>query len=263
MKNESPDLLEFLKDILSALMFLSKIPIPWDKISETPPDFNRSFWAFPLVGFILGIISGLLFLILFYIGLPIIISVTIGVFFSIILTGALHEDGLADTIQGFSGGKDREHILELMRSSNIGTYGALSLIILVFLKIGTLSSLGMQNYWYVFSGFIVSGAIGRSMIVFLRSISEPISNSDVNELSKKMEGSILWSSLGLAFLITVIFSPFWVAIIGFTLCIIQTYGVMAYADKKIGGVTGDILGANEQISEINFLIIFSAIYGSL
>ena len=67
MKNESPDLLEFLKDILSALMFLSKIPIPWDKISETPPDFNRSFWAFPLVGFILGIISGLLFLILFYI----------------------------------------------------------------------------------------------------------------------------------------------------------------------------------------------------
>jgi adenosylcobinamide-GDP ribazoletransferase len=78
-----------------------------------------------------------------------------------------------------------------------------------------------------------------------------------------MEGSILWSSLGLAFLITIIFSPFWVAIIGFTFCIIQTYGVMAYADKKIGGVTGDILGANEQISEINFLIIFSAIYGSL
>ena len=79
MKKESPDILDLLKDILSALMVLSVIPIPWDKISEAPPEFERSFWAFSIVGFILGFISGIIFLISYYINLPIIISVTLAV----------------------------------------------------------------------------------------------------------------------------------------------------------------------------------------
>jgi len=64
-------------------------------------------------------------------------------------------------------------------------------------------------------------------------------------------------------LIAIIFSPFWVAISGYTLCVIQTYCFMAYCNKKIGGVSGNILGANEQISEIMFLLVFSAVYGAL
>ena len=52
MKNEKLDIFDLLKDILSAVMVLSKIPVPWEKISDDPPEFNRSFWAFPIVGFI-------------------------------------------------------------------------------------------------------------------------------------------------------------------------------------------------------------------
>ena len=115
----------------------------------------------------------------------------------------------------------------------------------------------------VFAALIVSGTIGRSMIVFLRSISNSILKVDEDDGANETEGNILWSSLGLSFLIAIIFSPFWVAITGYTLCVIQTYCFMAYCNKKIGGVSGNILGANEQISEIMFLLVFSAVYGAL
>ena len=263
MKNESPDILDLLKDILSALMVLSVIPIPWDKISETPPEFERSFWAFPIVGFILGFISGIIFLISFYLNLPMIISVSLAVMVGIIITGGLHEEGFAGTVQAFKTGKDRKKILELLKNSNTNMYGTLSLIILVTLKISALVSLGMVSHWYVFSAIIVSSTMGRSMLVFLRSISNQISkNSEDSEVSKN-DASVLWSSLGISFLITIIFSPFWVAIVGYTVCIIQSYLIMAYTNRKIGGITGGVLGANEQISEILFLLVFCSLYASV
>ena len=101
------------------------------------------------------------------------------------------------------------------------------------------------------------------MIVFLRSISNSILRADEDDGANETEGNILWSSLGLSFLIAIIFSPFWVAISGYTLCVIQTYCFILYCNKKIGGVSGNILGANEQISEIMFLLVFSAVYGAL
>ena len=263
MKNKNPDLLDLLKDILSALMVLSVIPIPWNKISETPPEFERSFWAFPIVGLILGLLSSFIFITLYYLGVPIIVSVTLAVISSIIFTGGLHEEGFADSVQAFKEGKDKKKILELMKNSNINAYGTLALILLIVIKISTLTSLGLENQWYVFSAIVVSSTIGRSMLVFLRSISKQISKNTSNYEKFQTDGSVLWSALGISFLITIIFAPFWVAIVGYTFCIIQSYILMAYTNKKIGGVTGGILGANEQITEILFLIIFSALYGSI
>ena len=263
MKNESPDKLDLFKDILSALMVLSVIPIAWDKISETPPEFERSFWAFPIVGFILGFISGVIFLISYYLNLPIIISVPLAVMAGIIITGGLHEDGFSLTVQAFKTGKDRKQILELLKNPNTSIYGTLFLIILVILKISALVSLGMASHWYVFSAFIVSFTIGRSMLVFLRSISSQISKNPKDSEESHNDSSVLWSSLGISFLITIIFSPFWVAILGYTVCIVQSYLIMAYTNRKIGGVTGGILGANEQISEILFLLVFCSLYASV
>ena len=263
MKNESPDKLDLFKDILSALMVLSVIPIAWDKISETPPEFERSFWAFPIVGFILGFISGVIFLISYYLNLPIIISVPLAVMAGIIITGGLHEDGFSVTVQAFKTGKDRKQILELLKNPNTSMYGTLLLIILVILKISALVSLGMASHWYVFSAFIVSFTIGRSMLVFLRSISSQISKNPKDSEESHNDSSVLWSSLGISFLITIIFSPFWVAILGYTVCIVQSYLIMAYTNRKIGGVTGGILGANEQISEILFLLVFCSLYASV
>ena len=101
------------------------------------------------------------------------------------------------------------------------------------------------------------------MLVFLRSISSQISKNLNDNDEIQNEASVLWSSLGISFLITIIFSPFWVAIVGYTLCIIQSYLIMAYTNRKIGGVTGGVLGANEQISKILFLLVFCSLYASV
>ena len=85
MKTEKLDIFDLLKDILSAVMVLSKIPVPWEKISDDPPEFNRSFWAFPIAGFILGLISGIVFLFFYLLSLPIIVSVSLAVFAGICL----------------------------------------------------------------------------------------------------------------------------------------------------------------------------------
>ena len=101
MKNEKLDIFDLLKDVLSAVMVLSKIPVPWEKISDDPPEFNRSFWAFPIAGFILGLISGIVFLFFYLLSLPIIVSVSLAVFAGIFITGGLHEEGLANTFRAF------------------------------------------------------------------------------------------------------------------------------------------------------------------
>ena len=160
MKNGNPDLLDLLKDILSALMVLSVIPIPWDKISETPPDFERSFWAFPIVGLILGLLSSLIFIILYYLGVPIILSVSLAIVAGVIFTGGLHEEGFANTFQALNKGKDKKQILELMKNSNINAYGSLSLIFLSIFRITFLTSESSFT-------FINSSLIDPSNVFFL------------------------------------------------------------------------------------------------
>ena len=78
-----------------------------------------------------------------------------------------------------------------MKSSNIGTYSSLSLIILITIKITALTSLGIENFWYAFAALIVSSTIGRSMIVFLRSISNSILRADEDDGANETEGNIL------------------------------------------------------------------------
>ncbi len=261
MKKHSIDAFELFTDLMAALMFLSRIPVPWEKISPDPPDLTRAFWAFPLVGLVLGSLSGLAALIAHLLGLSSLLSVIIGISIGIILTGALHEDGLADTIDGLGGGSTNEEKLEIMRDSRIGTYGTIALVICLMLRLGALLSLANESLLYMFAGFAVSSSIGRGMIVFLRSMSEPASETGLSTLTEKTEGGILWAALGIAFFSAVVLSPIWVAVFGFALCILLTYLINQFIVKKLGGITGDILGATEQTCEMGFLLLFAAMWG--
>ncbi len=261
MKKHSIDAFELFTDLMAALMFLSRIPVPWEKISDDPPDLTRAFWAFPLVGMALGALSGLAALIGYLLGLSAFLFVLVGLSIGIIITGALHEDGLADTIDGLGGGDTPETKLEIMRDSRIGTYGTIAVVICFLLRLGALIALANESLLYMFAGFAVSGSIGRGMIVFLRSMSEPASETGLSTLTEKTEGGILWAALGIAFFSAIILCPIWVAIFGFALCIVFTYMVNQLIVKKIGGITGDILGATEQFCEIGFLLLFAALWG--
>src|SRR3979409_1783992 len=101
----------------------------------------RAAWAAPLVGVLIGALGALAYWIAYRLNLPALVAATLAVGATLLLTGCLHEDGLADTADGFGGGATRAQILDIMRDSRIGTYGALALGIALLLRIGALADL--------------------------------------------------------------------------------------------------------------------------
>ena len=130
---------EEIKIFFTSLMFYTRLPCP-SYIDHSENYLNKATRYFPLIGIIVGTISFLLFWIfnqIFNVEINIIIAIATG----ILITGAFHEDGFADTFDGFGGGWTKEKILEIMKDSRIGAYGAISLIVLILLKLFTFSSL--------------------------------------------------------------------------------------------------------------------------
>ena len=100
----------------------------------------RAAWAFPIAGLVVGLIGAIVYALAHRIGLPSWTAAALAVAATLLATGCLHEDGLADTADGFGGGKTREQKLEIMRDSRIGTYGVCALALSLLLRVGALAS---------------------------------------------------------------------------------------------------------------------------
>ncbi|MGB4124366.1 MAG: adenosylcobinamide-GDP ribazoletransferase [Bacteroidales bacterium] len=152
-----------IKIFFASLMFYTRIPCP-KKIDCSNIALNQALRYFPLVGMIVGTISFLIYLgtsLLFGNAIAVVASLTAGV----IITGAFHEDGFADTFDGFGGGWTTEKILEIMKDSTIGTYGTVALILLFAFKIlslyALLPQLEKEGWWMVFLFFILYHSLAR------------------------------------------------------------------------------------------------------
>ena len=119
---------EWFDDFKTAVAFLTRLPMPHPQ-GPMPPNFVRAHRMFPVVGALIGAAVGLICLALRYLGVPDLAAAALALGASAILTGALHEDGLADVADGFGGGRDRAAKLEIMRDSRLGTYGAVVLMV--------------------------------------------------------------------------------------------------------------------------------------
>src|ERR1041384_6399585 len=131
---------ELLSDLRIAIAFLTRIPMPHPEGAQ-PATFVRAHRAFPLVGAAIGLAVGLVYLGLLAIGLPNFAAAALALGASALVTGALHEDGLADMADGFGGGRDRAAKLEIMRDSRLGTYGAMILLVSFVAKVAALAAL--------------------------------------------------------------------------------------------------------------------------
>src|SRR3984957_18753065 len=127
------------REIGASLAFCTRFPL----LNDTPTgstDIGRAAWAFPIAGIAVGLIGALVYAIAHWFGLPALPAAALSVVATLLATGCLHEDGLADTADGFGGGKTRERKLEIMRDSRIGTYGVCALVLSLLLRVGTLAS---------------------------------------------------------------------------------------------------------------------------
>lgn len=239
----------------------SRVP---QSIGHDPEYLNKAPKYLPLVGWIVGGVSALVFLVFARL-----ISSDIGILAFIIagilLTGALHEDGFADVCDGFGGGWTKEKILLIMKDSRIGALGVIGLIAILaskFLLLKELPSFTPElngptrtvfyNYRYFIGAVIAAHSLSRLMPVFVIQLSDNVTDPEHSKsrpvTSRRLSIGELILALLLGVLPLVFFPwPFWLVIlpVGYV-----TFEMVRYFKKWIGGYTGDCLGAIQQVTEL-------------
>lgn len=235
----------------TALMFYSRIPVP-KTTSYSETDLNRATKYFPLLGIMVGCIVALVYWLAHFIfpnSLAIILSMVAGIF----VTGSFHEDGFADVCDGFGGGWTAEDRLRIMKDSRIGTYGTVGLIFILLLKYISIGEFKPDQIPLV---LILSHTLSRLMPVLVIRIGKYARN-DATSKVKPLGKSITKAEFLIAILIGILpmvlfWNPYVLLVI--LLPLISTLWLSSYFEKRIGGYTGDCLGAIQQVSETGIYI---------
>lgn len=234
------------KRFLLAVQLLTKIPIVWN-LSVNEEDFGRSMAYYPLVGSIIGGILVLANLGASRLFSPLTCSILVVVFW-IYLTGELHLDGFADMVDGFAGGRDKDSILKIMHDSSIGAKGAVTLFCLLVIKIGFLTEISTR---FKDQTLLFCPMLGRWAMVAI-SVVNRYARSE-GGMGKIFVENVRKVDLIVATLITAVPLFFYqnVAMI-FPLIstLITVATVTQISRKRIGGITGDIIGATNEITEV-------------
>lgn len=240
----------------TALMFYTRIPVGNIK-NYNDSMLSQSTRYFPIIGLIVGMLTAGVFW-LFSLILPISIALLLSMAFSIYLTGAFHEDGFADFCDGFGGGYTKERVLTIMKDSRIGTYGTVGLAFILGSKFMSLNEINPK----LLISIIIAGHTLSRLIPVILLYSSKYVREDASSKSKPIGHK---DSLG-AFIFSIItgLTPFiWInpniAIVYTVAITIITLVFRRYIIKKIGGYTGDVLGALQQISEVVFYLVIVAL----
>jgi adenosylcobinamide-GDP ribazoletransferase len=242
-----------------AMSFFTRIPVPSWVVIDNDKQSKASRY-FGVVGLVIGLICALFFWLVQLI-LPASIAILLAMVAGVLVTGAFHEDGLADTADGFGGGRTIEDKLRIMKDSRLGSYGALSLGLVLLLKWQLLVELALYSPLAAVSALVVGHTLSRvvsASLIFSEqyvrneqtSKSMPVAqNQQLNDLLILIASGIfvlLWLNGLVAF---VLFITLWLVriLLG------------GFFRKQIGGYTGDTLGAAQQISEVCCYLVILAV----
>ena len=244
---------KYVIDFFATVMFFTRIPVNWAYFSDNAPNLTRAAWAFPLIGYFIGFCSGIIGDLSLFFGLSTFISCLLAVAFSVMLTGAFHEDGLADMADGFGAGGSPKKINEIMHDSRLGTYGTLALISGFLIRLGLVITLVDIGYSLI---VILSFAFatGKLSIIFIRNISNTSAFSKTGSIiefisiKKLVVATFIW-------LIPIYFIfPFFGILLAISQVFLVVFVISNMSQQKLGGITGDVLGATAFVSELVFLL---------
>jgi adenosylcobinamide-GDP ribazoletransferase len=238
-----------VKSFLAAVAFMTTVPVG-RVISLDTADVARSADWFPLIGILLGALYSMVAALLKG-HLPLAVVAILLVLLDALSTGALHFDGLADTADGFGGGKSREDILRIMRDHAIGSYGGVALATLVVLKVTAYADLLKQANWTV--TLILTPALGRWSILLLTA-TLPYARPAASVIEGMGKRSLFWGTVVMATaLVSATSVRAWIAA-AVVIAVTASFGL--YCQRRIAGITGDTLGANLQLCESAALLTF-------
>lgn len=243
-------------DPLTAFALLTRLPMPIAP-ERVAARAAKVAWAWPIVGLVVGGLGGLLGWGATLVGVPAPIAAGLALAVAIIVTGAMHEDGLADSADGLWGGWDKARRLEIMHDSRIGTYGVVALILSLGLRWNLLSLLVAGGGPALVLAMAATGALSRAPMALLMYALPHAREDGMSVMVGRIGGLQAFVSLGIA----VGLCCGLMGIAGAQAAggaVLVTMAVAAIARAKIGGQTGDILGATQQLTEIAVLILLVA-----
>ena len=249
-----------LEYFFAALRFFTRLPVPaW--VGHSSEQLNHAARYFSLVGIIVGA-TGATVTIIAALVLPLSIAILLGMVATLLVTGAFHEDGLADSIDGFGGGWAKLRILEIMKDSRVGSYGAIAIALLLLTKFTALQELTQQHGALMLAAVLVTAhALSRFASTTLLYALEYVREDELAKskpLAKQLSTAELLCAAVFGGAPILLLAWFGFAIYSLITAIAFVTAITVYAaryfKKHLGGYTGDCLGATQQLTEVFFYL---------
>lgn len=249
-------------DLAHCVRFYSRLPVPalpWEQDAHAPPSFPRLLRMIPVAGLVLGLLPAAVLGLALGLNLGPWLAATLSVATIVLTTGALHEDGLADTADSI-GGTTREKRLEIMRDSRIGAFGAAALFLSLALRIGALAALASRiDAGAVVAAILITASLSRTAGLMPLVLLPPARRDGMSHAVGQPARSTFWRVAGIAVLLAVLLGAFGdLPAAGIALMLVLSglagLAITRFAERHLGGQTGDIAGAAQQVAEIAALI---------
>lgn len=252
------------------IRFYSRLPVPrlgGEDAAHALPDFRLIPRAVPLAALVIALPAALILLIAGLAGVSPPLAATLTVTVLVLTTGAFHEDGLADTADGLFGGHTPERRLEIMKDSRVGSFGALALGLSLLLRITALSALLQAlGGWAAAAALLSAAPVSRAIALYLLATQPPARASGASAAVGQPSNATAWIALALALALALAAAllgglPLAGLALGLLLAAAASLWLMRFARRLIGGQTGDILGAAQQLAEIALYCGFVFVLG--
>ena len=246
-----------LEYFFGAVRFFTRLPVPaW--VGHSSEALNRSARYFPAVGLLIGGIGALVYVVATYLW-PQPVAVLLAMVATIHATGAFHEDGLADMVDGLGGGWEKVRILEIMKDSRVGSYGVVAMVLVLLGKFTLLNSLdGALVPYALLAGHAVSRFCSTALLATMDYVREDLL-AKAKPLATRISGGETLVAL-LFVVVSLVWLPTEKALAGCVLAALATLWLAAKFRRWLGGYTGDCLGATQQVSEIAFYLGLLAVW---
>lgn len=255
MADRHSPLRNLASDLTEAVRFSTRLPVASAGFAEGG-DLARASWALPIAGALVGAIGAVVYWLAYSVGLAPFPAATLSVAATLLVTGGLHEDGLADTADGFGGGTTRERRLDIMRDSRVGSFGACALSLALLLRVGAVAALAEPAL--VAPALVAAHGAARSILPIFMRLTPPARADGLAAAAGRpaFATAALAGCLGAATLFLAL--PRTAAFIAVAALAAATVGLSRLTMRQIGGQTGDVVGALEQAGECVVLLVVSA-----
>ncbi len=248
-----------IEELRGAAAFLTRLPARWLGVDPSvAPDFRQAARVFPVIGGLIGLAAGIVLIVAEALGIPPLVGAVLVVGTTALITGGLHEDGLADFADSL-GGTTTEKKLEIMDDSRIGTYGALALLLSVVARVAAISVIAaVAGPIRTTLVLIAAEAVSRAAMVRLWHDLPAARLGGLSNDAGAPDQNAMLVALAVAAVIAIVFSlpavGLWATVLAAALAAAATYAAIRVTAHTLGGRTGDTIGACQQIAVVAFLV---------